>query len=154
MQQPPSVSFAVLRSRKLGLGLAVLAALALVVELAWCWATPQWLVAQAIGLLLWAVAVLSAWRWWQAQPQGSLHYDAGQWTLHTARRTYPGSLRVHIDGQSLLWVELFCELSGERFWLWLDQSSEPHGWIELRRAVYSRPSAPALAVNPPQPHSS
>ena len=101
-----------------------------------------WPAALAIGL--WAVAAVSAFLFWRAQPCGIVRWDGMVWAVTGLPGLADGEARdlsgppgVFMDVQSHLWVHVLP--AGRRgLWLWLERSSQPERWMDLRRAVYSR----------------
>ncbi len=95
----------------------------------------------AAGLLLWVLVAACALRTWQRWPQGRLEWDGAQWWLWTqhATRGLPlaAAPRVHWDGRGFVLLSVVLAAGGRR-WLWLQCSSAPTLWGDLRRAVYWR----------------
>ena len=99
-----------------------------------------------LAALLWlAVSVLALWRSTHL-PQGVLLWDGHGWHWGPAAALVPVMPpRVHWDGQThlLLSVQPFAptdrRAAGSCQWLWLERTMQPQSWLELRRAVYSRP---------------
>lgn len=93
------------------------------------------------ALLLWLLVAVCALRCWRRWPCGLLEWDGTQWWLKpcNATRALPllAAPRLQWDGQSnmLLCVTLRAR---EQHWLWLQSSSAPQQWGQLRRAVYWR----------------
>lgn len=149
MHSAPSVSYPVGRSRLLGLllfavwlgGVAAAGALA---------SAPGALWRSALVAATAVLAGLAAGRWWWRSAQGQLQSDGLRWAWlpHTGAGAQPlGMLTVHLDVQRALLVR------GEQpgaapLWLWLEQGAAPGRWDDLRRAVYSPASPPAVGVLP------
>ena len=141
MHAAPSVSYPVGRSAfalRLILLLALLGGLA---ALAW---TAQ---AQAFGwrqaLAFAAVAACSGLAlvsWWRA-PQGVLRWDGAEWQWQEGPDARPGAVDLALDLQSRLLLHWRGE-AGRALWLWAEKTSDVSHWDALRRAVYSRASAP------------
>ena len=146
MHNAPSVSYPVGRcafQRKLLLMQTVLSLLlmlgwALTQPLAWVWIGVSVVVAMA-ALVQWRVAVRSQ--------SKTLLWSDGVWLIQptsmplstTAARHCVGAVKPVFDGQSTLllrWQSTSDRLGSARRWLWLDQSSSPSQWLDLRRAVY------------------
>src|SRR5690606_17362221 len=80
--------------------------------------------------------------WWR-QVSGWLRWDGQSWTLepdssHAAVLALTSAPEVLVDLQSCLWVSARLSSGRAHVWLWLDRSSQPERWMDLRRAVYSR----------------
>ena len=56
-----------------------------------------------------------------------------------------GHLSVRFDGQSCMLVHWRSAAAAGR-WLWLEQSSAPEHWHDVRRAVYSRAPMPVFTA--------
>ena len=80
----------------------------------------------------------------------TLHFDGLAWSLNgadPARSVRAGRAAVALDLQSLLLVRL-TEPGRARRWIWLDQSTVPERWRDLRRALYARAPAAEPAGEP------
>ncbi|MOA12329.1 hypothetical protein D3C78_1323110 [compost metagenome] len=95
----------------------------------------------AVGLLLWMLVAACGLRCWQRWPEGQLEWDGAQWWLRPqhARRALPlaGAPQLRWDGQGFVLLGAALAQGGQR-WLWLQRSSAPALWGDLRRAVYWR----------------
>ncbi len=146
MHNAPSVSYPVGRPRLAGLLAAGLWLAGVAVALLWLHQAdmPGWRqgVAAAALLATGAWALLS----WIRSPSGELHWDGAAWTGPCGCGA--GAIEVALDLQHVLLVR--GQWSGPARWLWLERSRCPHGWLELRRAVFSRarPAAPPRARPP------
>ena len=156
MRNAPSVVYPVGRCAFYAALLGMLAVLSLLVLLMWWW---PWLgnsaeapqpvrVAGGLGLLFWLAWVGFAWRSWVHAPVGHLQWDAlgtpvngwahaGLWRWHRD---------THGDGAPLQKVERVLDLQsrlllrvrnpdGAHRWLWMERSSDPARWNDLRRAL-------------------
>ncbi len=98
----------------------------------------------ALGLLLWGLVAAWALRSWRRWPGGRLEWDGSQWWLKADSALRPQPLadapRVHWDGQGFMLLGVSLAAGGQR-WLWLQRSSAPALWGDLRRAVYWRARA-------------
>ena len=98
------------------------------------------------ALLLWlAVSGVALWHSMHL-PQGVLLWDGRGWHWGPAAAALVPVMppRVHWDGQTrvLLSVQRLAptgRAAGSRQWLWVERTMQPQSWLELRRAVYSRP---------------
>jgi hypothetical protein len=147
----PAVRYPVVRSRQLGSLLLVLSALGLLVCLAWWrWAGVP-LAAVLAALATWGGATVLAWRFWWLSPAGVLVWDGRNWALdRPGQGVIVGVLAVHLDVQRSVWVRL-TPAHGAPWWLWLEQSWDATRWMDVRRALYSRPrlgAADNLAETP------
>lgn len=83
---------------------------------------------------------------WLGQFRGRLAWDGVAWTLVPSVTAMSestvirlrGAPSVLLDLQSHLCLYLSLESGGHR-WVVAQQSSEPHCWLDFRRALYSRP---------------
>ncbi|BEP92824.1 hypothetical protein GmRootA79_12080 [Acidovorax sp. A79] len=160
-RRPPAVLYPLRRSRALGCVLAG-ALLAGAGGLgAWFFrgsgAGSLWPVLAGGGL--WLVAAASALHFWVHQLSGAIRWDGQSWALESGQpgdtlAALSASPEVLLDVQSHLWLHARPAGRG-RIWLWLERSTQPERWMDLRRAVYSRPrpgagnadeTAPAAAV--------
>lgn len=149
MHSAPSVIFPVGRSRMArqllwaawGLGAAALAA--------WCvqYGGEPWRT-----VLLAVVVLLSACAAWAASRLGEgtqLQWDGMHWSCTGGVQLGGAGVTVHLDLQSLVLVRLH---ENGRFaaWLWLERSSCPALWLDLRRALHAAaPRAAAEALQLP-----
>ncbi len=142
----PALRFNVGPSRFLALGVVGWVALGLLGLCAWALGgagkSPA---ALMLAALLWlTVSVLALWRSMHL-PQGVLLWDGHGWHWGPAAALVPVTQpRVHWDGQTrvLLSVQRLAptgRAAGSRQWLWVERTMQPQSWLELRRAVYSRP---------------
>lgn len=149
MHSAPSVSFPVGRSRlarRLLWGLWALGAVALA---AWCiqFSGAPWRTA-LMGVVL-AAAAHAAWVASRLGEGARLRWDGSHWSCDGAVRLGDAGVTVHLDLQSLVLVRLR-EPGGLAMWLWLERSSDPARWLDLRRALYAAaPSAAGQGVVQP-----
>lgn len=142
-RRPPSVSYLLRRSAALAV---VLGSLLLV----GCGALALWSVQGAgtlswpmfVGWALWGLSVAGALQCWRSQFCGVLRWDGLHWQLDGLQpQGVPWALsrppEVLVDVQSHVWV-CVTPIGRRRIWLWLERSSQPERWMDLRRAVYSR----------------
>ncbi|MDP2768276.1 MAG: hypothetical protein Q8O81_00390 [Giesbergeria sp.] len=138
----PAVRFPVHRSAWLAGVLAcgsVAGGLALA---AWTlWGSASWPLWMPLGAwLAWLLATGAVWRFWVRMPVGILAWDGGAWELHGPQGgSVRGTLTIHLDLQRRMAVCLV-PLVGVTQWLWLERGSAAAHWLDLRRAVYSRPA--------------
>jgi toxin CptA len=136
MHSAPSVSYPVGRSRFAGLVLLVFWLLGAAAIAAW------WLQAQAPGwrtaaaVLLLAMSGLIAVIAWRRSPIGELAWDGENWNFSGAAESSAAALSVALDLQRRLLVHWVAP--GASCWLWLERTSRPERWDDVRRAVYSR----------------
>jgi len=157
-RHPPAVQYPLQRSAVLGallvfwlLGSAMVLAAWVVLGARSAWAA-GWVAAG-----LWLLALSGALHFWLGQFSGLIHWDGQAWALETSR---PGAIswplsgppEVLLDMQTQLWL-CVRPMERRRIWLWLERSSQPERWLDLRRAVYSRArpgtgNADAIAPGP------
>ena len=160
-RRAPAVQYPLGRSRLLGVVLGTLLVAGAGLLVAWVWQGVQspsqgW--AATAGAGVWLAAASGALHFWWRQFSGKLCWDGQTWVLEGDQRgrtawVLDGPPVVHLDLQAHLWVR--ASLPGRRcIWLWLERSSQPQRWMDLRRAVYSRatPGA-ARAVENVSAHS-
>ena len=147
-RHPPAVQYPVRRSHALAWLLALLLVGAAAGVAGWLLhagrQAPAGFVLTAAGC--WVLAAASSVHYWWRQPAAVLRWDGQFWTLETASRpprsagppATVGAPAVLLDLQAHLWVHVQAE-GRARTWLWLERSACPERWLDLRRAVYSRP---------------
>ena len=142
MHNAPSVSYPVGRSLLAGLLAATAWLLGALATVLWTFQSQVdgWRLATA-GVLLVAVALISAWQWW-VMPRGELYWDGQNWTWTAAGTADTGAAAVCLDLQQC--VLLHWRGRGRAHWFWLERAHCPQRWDALRRAVYSRVRSPAL----------
>jgi len=144
-RNPPPVLYPLRRSRALGGLLVVTSLLGAGVLAGWMgssggpvrgWPT-------AIALCAWLLAAGGALHFWWHQLSGTIRWDGQFWAVAGLKQP-DGAFsalfvppEVLLDVQSHLWV-LVSPAGHRRLWLWLERSSQPERWMDLRRAVYSR----------------
>ena len=139
----PSVSYRLRRSVTLAALLAALLFLggaALTVWTVQGVGAVSWLVFCGWGL--WGLAVAGARQSWRDQFCGFLRWDGVHWLLDSSQpgctpKTLSVPPEVILDAQVCLCV-CVTPTGLDRIWLWLERSSQPERWMDLRRAVYSR----------------
>ncbi len=143
-RRPPAVLYPLRRSRILGLLLVALL-------LASAGGLGAWLVQSGgaaslwpavVASILWCLAAASTFHCWFYQFSGVLRWDGQVWTLESPSSGVAGMAlsvppEVLLDVQSYLWLHA-CPMGRGRIWLWLERSTQPERWLDLRRAVYSR----------------
>lgn len=160
-RRAPSVQYPLRRSRVLGALLLALLFSGAGVVAAWVSSGARDVVlSAAVALGLWLSAAAGAAHFWWSQPRGVLQFDGQAWTLGQTTKSFSGPLalsvppEVLLDLQAHLWVRVL-PIGHSSQWLWLERSSQPERWMDLRRAVYSRAvpgadnpdaTAPATAV--------
>jgi hypothetical protein len=108
-------------------------------QLNWGW---RW----ALVLFAWLISAVAGWHFIYHLPHGELDFDGENWYF----LGYVGAASVRFDGQNCLLLRFEDDLS-KGCWLWLEErnssQNEPHHWLDLRRAVYSRAVAPKTSTN-------
>lgn len=167
LHNAPPVVYPLGRSRFQGLVLLGLWLAAGLLVMLWWLAAPKldWRFALAAVVLLgagWAART-----GWENSPAGQLAWDGQVW--HWESQGYQAGtavleLSVLLDFQRILLLRLENQAHA-RLWLWAERASMPDRWLDLRRAVYSRPKASAasllhdvmpaadLTTDTPRPHS-
>jgi hypothetical protein len=147
MRNAPSVMYPVGRCAFHVQALLVLAAIVAAALLGWrvgsAVDTRLWL-ATLLGAVLWLAWGLRA--WWRS-PVGRLHWDAqasnlpsvevGAWFWHGGATLDPRPLQrlePALDLQRLMLLRLHAPKSVPR-WVWVQQTSDPARWLDLRRAL-------------------
>ena len=143
-RRAPSVQYPLRRSRVLGALLLALLFTGAGVVAAWVSSGARdAVVSAAVALGLWLSAAAGAAHFWWSQPRGVLQFDGQAWTLGQTAKSFSGPLalsappEVLLDLQAHLWVRVV-PMGRASQWLWLERSSQPERWMDLRRAVYSR----------------
>lgn len=113
------------------------------------------------SLLIWCAAAAIAARFWSRLPVGVLSWDGEQWSFLRADgvpkdEVLGDAVVVQLDVQRCM--ALAFPAARPARWLFVERHCEPVRWLDLRRAVYSRPSAARAQASdvPSQPegHSS
>ena len=143
-RRAPSVQYPLRRSRVLGALLLAFLLTGAGVVTAWVSSGARDVVlSAAVAFGLWLLAAAGAAHFWWSQPRGVLQFDAQAWTLGPTAKSFSGPLalsvppEVLLDLQAHLWVRIVPSGHSSQ-WLWLERSSQPERWMDLRRAVYSR----------------
>ena len=143
-RRAPSVQYPLRRSRVLGALLLALLFTGAGVVAAWVgFGARDAVLSAAVALGLWLLAAAGASHFWWRQPRGVLQFDGQAWTLGPTAKSFSGPLalsvapEVLLDLQAHLWVRV-APIGRSSQWLWLERSSQPERWMDLRRAVYSR----------------
>ena len=143
-RRAPSVQYPLRRSRVLGALLLALLFTGAGVVAAWMSSGARdAVVSAAVALGLWLSAAAGAAHFWRSQPRGVLQFNGQTWTLGQTAKSFSGPLalstppEVLLDLQAHLWVRVV-PMGHASQWLWLQRSSQPERWMDLRRAVYSR----------------
>jgi hypothetical protein len=141
MHAAPSVSYPVGRSALAGLLHAGVFALALAAVAAWILQADALAWRHAIALAVLSGCGLFAGLAWLRSPTGMLHWDGDAWQWQEGEEPVAGTVVPTLDLQSHLLLRWRGEPGGTR-WFWMEQESDSAHWEALRRAVYSRASAP------------
>ena len=142
-RRPPAVQYPLRRSAALGVALGLLLSAGAGVLAAWALegAGSSW-GAMIFAACLWLPAAFGALHFWLRQFSGGIRWDGRAWMLEPAGDggvawTLSEPPEVLWDLQTRLGVRV-SPLGRRRIWLWLERSSQPERWMDLRRAVYSR----------------
>ncbi len=144
MHAAPSVSYPVGRSAFAGRLYALAALASLATAIAWCLQSAAFDWRHALTLATVLVAGALAWRGWMASPAGVLRWDGVAWQWLQGADGAAGRAEIALDLQSRMLVR-FCPEHGPARWLWVEREAKHADWEALRRAVYSRASAPIPA---------
>jgi toxin CptA len=144
MHAAPSVSYPVGRSPFAAWAHAALGLAGLAVAGVWILQSAGFGWRQAAALAAVAACGSLALSAWLRSPQGVLRWDGLGWQWEEGGLVASGSPEIALDLQSRLLLRWRGEGSGTR-WLWLEKESDSAHWDALRRAVYSRASAPIPA---------
>lgn len=141
MHAAPSVTYPVGRSAFAGAAALTLALAGLAATLAWTLLAPApgWRHLLAFACLLAAGGAAAA--AWLRSPRGRLHFSGTGWDWEGEGASAPGQVAPALDLQSRLLLRWRGE-DGTGRWLWVERASDASHWDALRRAVYSRASAP------------
>ena len=143
MHAPPSVSYPVGRSAFAARAYGGLALLGLLAAAAWALQTPgSWRPVAGFAAVL-ASAAFAGLAWYRGAA-GMLRWDGREWHWEEGGAAWVGTPELALDLQSRMLLR-FRPHAGPVRWLWLERSSDPSHWDALRRAVYSRASAPIPA---------
>ncbi len=100
----------------------------------------------AVVFFAWLISAVVGWHFIHHLPQGELDFDGENWYF----LGQVGATSVRFDGQNCLLLRFEDDLRSG-YWLWLEERNssqkEPHLWLDLRRAVYSRAVAPKTSTN-------
>ena len=107
------------------------------------------------GLVAGLVAVVIsggfAWKSHRIAPVGKLAWDGQEWRIESEGLPSASTafdLVVLADFQLVVLLRLQ-NLAGAKLWLWLDRTAMPERWMDMRRAIYCRPSSHAGQPFPP-----
>ena len=147
----PFVRYPMARSSVLGFCLAALAAMGGLLLGAWALSdavkTPLHL---GIALAVWILGAGCALHFWARSPVGELFWSGQSWSTESLSGVQQpvSAVEVCLDLQAFVWLRLH-RPGLQPQWVWLERSSAAERWLDLRRAVYSRPKPGA----PGAPHS-
>jgi len=151
MHAAPSVTYPVGRSAFALVLVLAAAAAGLAVALLWTVQSdrPGWRQALAFAAALsCGGAACVAWR---RSPTGVLRWDGSGWTWEeggTGGEAGRGRPEIALDLQNRMLLRWQPE-TGRARWLWPQRAADAAHWAALRRAVYSRASAPVPAAGEP-----
>jgi toxin CptA len=153
MHKAPPVVYPLGRSHFQGLLLLGLWLAGLLVLLLWWHAAPafDWRLGMALAAAL-AAGAAALWGW-KNSPIGQLRWDGQVWHWESQGNqaaTTVLRLSVTLDLQRMLLLRLETH-DHATLWLWADRSAMPERWLDLRRAVYSRPSKATPDSMPTEP---
>jgi len=147
MHAAPSVTYPVGRS-PFAARLVALAALAgLAAAVAWMLQSGAFGWRQALALAAVFACAGLALADWRRSPAGALRWDGAGWSWEEGGQAGCGRPEIALDLQNRLLLRWLPE-TGRARWLWLERVRDPAHWEALRRAVYSRASAPSPSFPP------
>ena len=123
-------------SRRIGIVLGAMAAVACGVLLTW-WAQQRWQMWYVVGGSgLWLACTAVAWQGWRSHGIGDLYWDGQQWWLSDARREAQLLRGVQLVLDVQFGLCLFLQpVAGRARWVWLERGVDAARWLDLRRAV-------------------
>ena len=152
MHAAPSVNYPVGRSAFALALAAVLIGLGALAAVAWTLQAAEAGWRQALAFAAVAGCGSAALAAWWRSPAGMLRWDGAGWGWldggEEGGEPRPGHPEIALDLQNRLLLRWKPE-EGRVRWLWLEQAGSPAHWDALRRAVYSRASAPVPPAGEP-----
>lgn len=145
----PALRFHIGPSRFLRRGVIVMAVAGGLALLGWsCEGAPPSHTMWVGAALLWLACTGVALHFVHHLPQGVLVWDGATWFLEIpGQPPVTGHLQVHMDAQARMLLSL-CGEGHAVHWIWVERHMHSACWMDLRRAVYSRPR---LDAGPAQP---
>jgi hypothetical protein len=150
MHAAPSVSYPVGRSAFAARLYAAAGLAGLGVAVAWSVQSDTFGWRQGLTLLTVAACGLLASAAWQRSPTGVLRWTGDGWSWEEGGLAGAGHPEIAFDLQNRMLLRWQPE-TGRVRWLWLESARDPAHWEALRRAVYSRASAPVPPAGEPPP---
>jgi toxin CptA len=141
MHAAPSVNYPVGRSAFAGWAAALAALAGLLAAGAWAWQSPVVGWRHAVAFLAVLACALVALRGWRLSAHGTLRWDGAGWQWEEGTRVTCGQPEIALDLQVRALLRWTGDEGGVR-WFWVERKSDASHWDALRRAVYSRASAP------------
>ncbi|MBU6465131.1 hypothetical protein [Simplicispira hankyongi] len=141
----PAVEYPIERSGRLAAVLLLLHVGSLAILAAWLLRDAGALRAAVLPVLLvWSAAAALGAHFWMRQPVGRLAWDGTAWQL---RRAAGGSAAQALGPTVVVQLDLQRQMAlafpqaAPPVWLFVEQRQQSVRWLDLRRAVYSRPNA-------------
>ncbi|MEJ8837073.1 hypothetical protein [Ramlibacter sp. AN1133] len=147
MHAAPSVTYPVGRSPFAARLYALAGIAGLGVAVAWSVQSDAFGWRQALALGAVAACGSLALGAWRRSPTGVLRWDGLGWTWEEGATVACGHPGIAFDLQNRILLRWQPE-TGRVRWLWLESARAPAHWEALRRAVYSRASAPVPTFPP------
>ena len=144
MHAAPSVNYPVGRSAFAGWGYALLGLAGLAAASMWTVQSGVFGWRQALAFLAVMACGSLAVRSWLASPVGILGWNGVGWQLQQGLEVTTGRPEIILDLQARMLLRWTPE-PGSAAWFWVEAESDASHWDALRRAVYSRASAPIQA---------
>lgn len=145
----PALRFHIGPSRFLRRGVIVMAVAGGLALLGWsCEGAPPSHTMWVGAALLWLACTGVALHFVRHLPQGVLVWDGATWFLEIpGQPPVAGHLQVHMDAQARMLLSL-CGEGHTVHWIWVERHVHSACWMDLRRAVYSRPRLDAGPAHP------
>ena len=145
----PALRFHIGPSRFLRRGVIVMAVAGGLALLGWsCEGAPPSHTMWVGAALLWLACTGVSLHFVHHLPQGVLVWDGATWFLEIpGQPPVAGHLQVHMDAQARMLLSL-CGEGHAVYWIWVERHVHSACWMDLRRAVYSRPRLDAGPAHP------
>jgi toxin CptA len=147
MHAAPSVTYPVGRSAFALRVYAMAAAAGLAAAMVWTVQSGTFGWRQALALAAVLAGGAAAGVGWLRSPTGALRWDGAGWSWEAGGQVRSGHPEIAFDLQNRLVLRWQGE-GARASWFWLERAADPMHWEALRRAVYSRASAPSPPFPP------
>jgi len=134
----PAVRYPVGRSRFHGVLVVLLSFLGALALALWVVLSDAFTVRHVAGWVVWVGTTLwAALTWWRSS-LGELVYDGHGWLWTQQGQSVAVSVRVELDIQNTLLMQMSQATGRHPRWLWLERSGQPTLWRALRRAAFAQ----------------